>query len=81
MKNFTDDATSKILRLLSRRSANIEKIMEVTQMNKDSAYRLTNILIEQQILIKNDETNEFVLNKEHLRKIIKLLEKYGGIEL
>ena len=50
-------------------------------MNKDSAYRLTNILIEQQILIKNDETNEFVLNKEHLRKIIKLLEKYGGIEL
>ena len=81
LKNFTDDATSEILRLLSRRSANIEKIMEVTQMNKDSAYRLTNILIEQQILIKNDETNEFVLNKEHLRKIIKLLEKYGGIEL
>lgn len=81
LKNFTDNATSKILWLLSRKPSSIEKIMEVTQMNKDSAYRLTATLIEQKILIKNDETNEFVLNKEHLRKIIKLLEKYGGIDL
>lgn len=49
-------------------------------MNKDGAYRLTALLIEQKILIKDDETNEYVLNREHLMNIIRLLEKYGGIE-
>ncbi len=79
LKNFTDDATTKILGLLSRTPGSIEKIMEVTGMNKDAVYRLTTVLIEQQILIKNDKTNEFVLNRDHLMKIIRLLEKYGGI--
>ncbi|MFR1518861.1 MAG: hypothetical protein ACLSVG_08830 [Clostridia bacterium] len=80
LKNFTDDATKQVLKLLSKKPSNIETIMEVTGMNKDGAYRLTALLIEQKILIKDDETNEYVLNREHLMNIIRLLEKYGGIE-
>ena len=80
LKNFTDDATKQVLKLLSKKPSNIETIMEVTGMNKDGAYRLTALLIEQKILIKDDVTNKYVLNREQMMKLIRLLEKYGGIE-
>ena len=81
LKNFTDVNAVKILDIVSQNPCNLEKLTEVTGMNKDAVYRLTAILKQQKILVQNDETNEFVLDREHLMEIIKLLEKYGGMEV
>ena len=53
--------------------------MAATGLNRDAAYRMTSLLTEQKVIQKIDGTNEYVLNKKHLMKLIRILEKYGGI--
>ena len=79
LKNFSDIATKKILDALANGPCSLETIMAATGLNRDAAYRMTSLLTEQKVIQKIDGTNEYVLNKKHLMKLIKILEKYGGI--
>ena len=79
LKNFSDIATKKILDALAKGPGSLETIMAATGLNRDAAYRMTSLLTEQKVIQKIDGTNEYVLNKKHLMKLIRILEKYGGI--
>lgn len=79
LKNFSDIATKKILDALANGPCSLETIMAATGLNRDAAYRMTSLLTEQKVIQKIDGTNEYVLNKKHLMKLIRILEKYGGI--
>ena len=78
LRPFADDSMKLIMDILAKKSCNLRELVKKTQLTRDAVYRTTNLLLEQRILIKNDETNKFSLDKEHLIDLVKLLERYGG---
>ena len=77
LKPIAEDNTKRLLDLLHQNPCNFDTVMEKLQISKDAAYRLTNTLLKQNIIFKDEENGNFQINQQHLRKLRDLLERHG----
>ena len=80
LKLLTNEQLYAIMKSIFVKPTNLNAIAKELGVSPDRAYKILAQLIEEKYVLKEEDTQTYVANKEYFTKIIRVLENYGGEE-
>ena len=78
LKLLTNDQLYKIMKSIFAKPTNLNAIATELGVTPERAYKILAQLVEEKYVLKKEDNQTYIANKEYFTKIIHVLENYGG---